>query len=226
MASPPTFRITSGGKDYVERTIGTLTPAFKDDPLYAWLIHQFPVSEHPAVLVKLFHAFFAQGTLNNGIFVEVNDFSCCGLLMPPGTSVENPWTLLQAGLVPALFSIGPGTFKRAIMDYGHRVDPLKHKTFTEQERKSHWYVFIMGTAIDKRRQGLASALIEDLVNRARNDQRPIWLEATTRESLQLYTRHGFKTVGEVVLGKGSVDINGRANKGGSGVTIWSMYWRP
>lgn len=84
----------------------------------------------------------------------------------------------------------------------------------------------MGTAVDRRRQGLASAALQDVMQRARNDGRPVWLEATTRESMQLYTRHGFETVGEVVLGEGAVDAYGQPSKGGQGVTIWCMCWRP
>ncbi|KAJ8127643.1 hypothetical protein O1611_g5993 [Lasiodiplodia mahajangana] len=226
MSSPQTFQLTSSGKEYIDRIIDILTPAFQDDPIYAWLLHHFPLSKHQTVLRKLFGSFFAQASLNGAIFVEVDGFGCCGVFMPPGASIVNPWTLLQAGLIPALFTIGPTTFKRAILDYGSRVEPMLHKTFTKEEQKSHWYVFIMGTATDRRRQGLASAMLEDLMERARNDKRPIWLEATTRESLQLYTRHGFETVGEMVLGRGDVGPDGLPCNGGPGVTIWSMFWRP
>lgn len=103
---------------------------------------------------------------------------------------------------------------------------MLHKTFTKEELKNHWYVFIMGTEVSKRHQGLASALIQNVMERARNDKRPVWLEATTRNSHRLYTRQGFQTVGEVVLGKGQVDSDGLSSKGGPGVTIWAMYWRP
>jgi hypothetical protein len=131
MACVPALPVTSGGKglafthilrsrsaranhtraEYIERTVEVLTPAFQDDPLFAWLMHQYPVSEHQTVLSKLLRGFLTQGSLNTGIFVEVDDFGCCGLFMPPGTSIGNPWTLLQAGLIPALFTIGPKTFK-------------------------------------------------------------------------------------------------------------------
>jgi GNAT superfamily N-acetyltransferase len=103
---------------------------------------------------------------------------------------------------------------------------MLRKAFTKEERKSHWYVFIMATAVSRRRQGLASTLLANVMERARKDKRPVWLEATTRGSRQLYARHGFETVGEVVLGRGDVGSDGLSSKGGSGVTIWSMYWRP
>ncbi|KAI0528329.1 hypothetical protein F5B22DRAFT_31399 [Xylaria bambusicola] len=211
--------------DYIDRITEVLAQAFQDDPLYAWLFHHLPLAEHEDLLPKLFRGYFKQSSLNNSMFLEVDGFGCCGVLMPPGANIKNPRTLLRAGLVPGLFTIGPRTFKRAFFDYGSGVEPMLHKAFTKEEQKSHWYVFMMGTAVGRRRQGLASAMLRDIIDRAGRDKRPVWLEATTRDSLRLYTRHGFQTIGEVVLGKGVVDAAGLPRKGGPGVTIWCMCWR-
>lgn len=100
------------------------------------------------------------------------------------------------------------------------------KAFTKAEQHEHWYVFIMGTAVDKRRQGHASTMLTHMQNRARDDGRPIWLEATTDYSRKLYLKHGFTLVGDVVLGKGKVGQDGLPKKDGEGITIWSMFWRP
>ncbi|KAI1108276.1 hypothetical protein F5Y14DRAFT_436897 [Nemania sp. NC0429] len=61
---------------------------------------------------------------------------------------------------------------------------------------------------------------------ARADKKPVWLEVTTKESLQLYSRHGFETVGEMVFGKGEVGSDGLPSEERPGVSVWSMYWRP
>ncbi|KAI3332851.1 hypothetical protein F4824DRAFT_491259 [Ustulina deusta] len=224
MASQQTFQVTTGGKDYVDRTIQVLTPAFKDDPIYTWLLHHFPLSEHQSVLPKLFCAFLTQGSLNSGLFVEVDDFGCCGLLMPPGAEIENPWTLLQADLIPALFTIGLRSFKRALLDYPGAVE--LEKEFTKEEQENHWYIFIMRINVDQRRRGLAGAFLEAMQGWARRDKRPIWLEATTTLSRDLYLKDGFTAIGEVVVGRGSVGPDGLPKDGGEGVTIWSMCWRP
>lgn len=100
------------------------------------------------------------------------------------------------------------------------------QVFTKDEMKKHWYVFIMGTSVDRRRQGLASALIVGMQNRARVDGRPLWLEATTESSLALYLKHGFQNHGEIILGKEKVGRDGLPKKNGEGIVIWSMSWRP
>ncbi|KUI73595.1 hypothetical protein VM1G_11941 [Cytospora mali] len=53
---------------------------------------------------------------------------------------------------------------------------------------------------------------------ARETGRPIWLEATTESSRELYMKHGFTLVGDVEL------VNGRRSaeegpRGGGGITI-------
>lgn len=103
---------------------------------------------------------------------------------------------------------------------------MKEQAFTKEERKSHWYVFIMGTSADRRRQGLSSALIHDMQEKPKADGRPIWLEATTEASQNLYLKHGFQNHGEIILGKGKVGRDGMLKKAGEGIVIWSMSWRP
>lgn len=117
-----------------------------------------------------------------------------------------------------------------MFDYASATEHMMKKVFTKQEQKNHWYwyVFIMGTAKDRRRQGLANALLVHMQDRCRSEAhgRPIWLEATTEGSRELYLQHGFQIVGDIVLGKGKVGSDGLPQKEGEGVTIWSMVWRP
>lgn len=61
---------------------------------------------------------------------------------------------------------------------------------------------------------------------ATRDGIPIWLEATTRHSMAIYANLGFETIEEIVLGKGKAASNGIEEKGGVGVKIWAMIWRP
>lgn len=116
--------------------------------------------------------------------------------------------------------------QRALLEYAPATEHIKVKAFSKEEQKNHWYVFIMGTAVDSQRQGLASALIKNMQEQARSDGHPIWLEATTETSLRLYLKHGFENHGEIILGKGKVGRDGLPNKGGEGIVIWSMSWRP
>ncbi|CAG9940184.1 unnamed protein product [Clonostachys rosea f. rosea IK726] len=219
-------QIGSGGKELLERTVQILTPAFEDDPVYNWLLCDLPEPKRKAMLQKLLSGFLTQGSLNGGIFIQAENFASCGLFMPPNTSMENVWTLPSAGIFTALWEIGIGCFKRAMVEYNGSVEPLMKKAFTKTEQKEHWYVFIMATDVDRRRKGHASKLLAHLQDRAREGKHPIWLEATTDASRELYLKLGFEVVGDIVLGKGEVRDDGLLKDDGEGITIWSMLWRP
>lgn len=117
-----------------------------------------------------------------------------------------------------------------MFEYATATESMMKDVFTkeEQRNKRYWYVFIMGTAVNRRRQGLANALLVHMQDRCRGeaDGRPIWLEATTELSRELYLKHGFRIVGEIVLGKGKVGSDGLPQNQGEGLKIWSMLWRP
>lgn len=105
------YMLNNPSAERVDRTVQALTLAFHGDPVYTWLLHTFDSSDHDSVRRELLRAFFTQCALNDGIFIEVDNYGSCGLLIPPGAAAENSWTLLQAGIVPALWNIGLGTFK-------------------------------------------------------------------------------------------------------------------
>jgi ribosomal protein S18 acetylase RimI-like enzyme len=93
--------------------------------------------------------------------------------------------------------------------------------------EKYFYVFFVGTRLDCRGRGLASALIRHYQSRATEAQLPIWLEATTAKSRDLYDRLGFEVVEEIVLGQGKVGADGLVVKAkGEGVRVWGMVWRP
>lgn len=55
---------------------------------------------------------------------------------------------------------------------------------------------------------------------------PIWLEATTPESRNLYLSLGFEEIEQIVLGKNKVAADASIQPGGSGISLWAMVWWP
>jgi hypothetical protein len=79
---------------------------------------------------------------------------------------------------------------------------------------------------DSHSPGLSSALIRSFQARATTDNLPIWLEATTAQSRDLYAKLGFKVVEKMVLGKGRAAPDGSEMQDGEGVEVWGMIWWP
>ena len=161
--------------------------------------------------------------LNSAIFQEASDWSSVAVWMPPGKKVDNPFTMLQTGIVQALLKLGFSGIKKMLWDYQGQTEKLKAKELGGQK---FWYLFFIATVVEARGQGLASKVVEGWKSVARKDGVPIWLEATTEHSQKIYAKCGFKVVGEVVLGNGTHAASGIEEKGGPGVKAWGMVWKP
>jgi hypothetical protein len=72
--------------------------------------------------------------------------------------------------------------------------------------------------------GSIAAVIEPFLERAREENVPVWLEATTKQAAKVYSHHGFRLVEEIVVGKGKVDSLGwpTSDGRGEGVTMYPM----
>jgi hypothetical protein len=65
-------------------------------------------AQRSAYLPSYLSALLKAAALNSATFDEANDWASCGVLMPPGKRVDNPWTMLQAGLVGMAWKVGRG----------------------------------------------------------------------------------------------------------------------
>lgn len=57
-------------------------------------------------LGEYFHILMTAATMNHAIFHEIGNWQSCGVLMPPGMTVDNPLTIIQAGFISLLWSVG------------------------------------------------------------------------------------------------------------------------
>lgn len=74
--------------------------------------------------------------------------------------------------------------------------------------------------------GLAKAIIKQYQEMAQKDDTPIWLEASNRQSREVYLKLGFQDVEILTFGKGKVSPEGMRQPGGPGVPVWAMIWWP
>lgn len=107
------------------------------------------------------------------------------------------------------------------------VERVKAKHLTTKEKRRVWYCFIIATVSNRRRQGLASVVLQEMQSLAIADgNRCLWLEASSPEAKKTYEKQGFISVDELVFGAGMFDTTGRMKEGGEGVRCWPMVWRP
>ena len=182
-----------------------------------------------AYLPTYIHSLLRAAMLNDAVFQEANDWSCCAIWMLPGKRVDNPFTMLQAGLFGVLWNIGLGGCKRMLIDFEKQSDACKRKGLRDLDGiplKKYHYLFFIATDFHARGKGIASKVVSRYREKAVEDGLPIWLEATTPKSRDIYIHQGFNVVQEMRLGEGSHAETGDVEKGGAGVPVWAMIWHP
>ncbi|GAP85634.1 putative acyl- N-acyltransferase [Rosellinia necatrix] len=220
-------QISSGGEDRIDKVAGILAAYFHEDPLYTYILHDLAEHERKAFLPKLLRGVVAACVLNGGSIIEVGDWSACGVFMPPGRKPDNVNTLVRAGITSLIWNLGISSAKRLIIEYPAAVDQVIAGVLDKEEiQAGYWYGIIMCTSPGNRQKGLASSLVSYVQDLARIDGRPMWIEAPSEKTAQLYLKLGFEHAGKIIAGRGVVGMDGLAKKGGEGITAWGMIYRP
>jgi hypothetical protein len=84
-----------------------LAPVFETDPVITWLLSSLPsAAARSSYLPTYFRTLLKAAALNDAVFDEIDDWKCCSVLIPPGKRVDNTWTLIPAGLLSVLWTLG------------------------------------------------------------------------------------------------------------------------
>ena len=100
--------------------------------------------------------------------------------------------------------------------------------------RKYYYVHIIVRAPENKTPGAVTALMRWALDRAKEENVPVYLDAINAHARDVYAHFGFKVCGEWVVGRGEVDDRGfwvAPEKGGNGsegvgVKVWSMIWEP
>jgi len=201
-----------------------LSKLFEDDPCITYVLCSMTREQRLAYLPAYFDVLLTAAAMNNATFEEINDWGSCAVMMPPGSRVDNPFTILQSGFISVLWNIGVGGCSRMFSEIVPKSDAAKKKGLKKGEK--YYYLFFIGTQEERKGQGLATAMIQRYQNIAAREGCSIWLESTTPHSMGIYTHLGFETVEAIILGKGKVAPDGTTMQNGDGVGFWAMIWRP
>ncbi|KAL3477647.1 hypothetical protein BJX99DRAFT_225870 [Aspergillus californicus] len=217
--------ITSGLWDHLAPAYSLLSHVFDHDPVLRYIFCDVSDEDFLRCLRPFWRGLFRTALLNGGVIYQVDGWKTAGVLLPPGKSVDNLWMMVPAafGFTGVFWRIGIYGLKRMLRDYSHPVNAAKKRVLEGQE---HYYLFALGTEYEHQRKGLAKALIDSFQQTAWCLERPIWLEATTEHSRDVFLALHFEVAEEITLGENQVAADGRKEPGGPGVTLWAMVWWP
>ncbi|KAK3690827.1 hypothetical protein LTR37_018955 [Vermiconidia calcicola] len=229
MSNDKELKISSAGKGYLPKAAELISRTFTEDPVIKFMLSSLSDEDRLAYMPTYMHTLLKAATLNDGLIQEANDWCCCAVWMPPGKRVDNIFTMIPAGILGCFWKNGVAGIRRMLLDFGSQSDACKQKYLRDSKGnpvKRHHYLYFIATDLHARGQGLASKMIARWQEKALEDGLPIWLEATTPRSRDIYARRGFKVVEEMRVGKGTHVESGTMEEGGNGVPLWAMIWWP
>lgn len=168
----------------INSTAAVAARAFADDPMFTFI---FPAADQRP---RLLRRFFAAGLRYGVLFGRVDttdDGAGTALWLTPGQTDITPGRMIRSGMALLPLTLGMGAFRRflAFVSYGDRVH-------SELMREPHWYLLNLAVDPQRQRQGIGSALIEPVLQRADHERQLCYLETNNPANLPFYARHGFE----------------------------------
>jgi GNAT superfamily N-acetyltransferase len=154
----------------------THTAAFRDDPVWRWLVPDARRWRRgiPRVfrITALDH--LATTWVTNGV-------TSAAVWAPPGHRVDRWREALHGPGQLAVFR------SRALV--GMRLQEAMRKV---HPREPHWYLYLLGTDPDHQGKGHGSAVIQPVLDRCDEEGLPAYLESSKEANIPFYRRHGFE----------------------------------
>jgi ribosomal protein S18 acetylase RimI-like enzyme len=186
----------------VPRLAQALASAFQDDPVIAWV---FPDEHRRRAVLAAFMAFRLRKLAfpHDQVWMTAGGAAAAVWLPPPGR-----WQLSRAQRLRLL----PPLVRFLGLRTASVLAGLERMEARHPQDRSHWYLFILGTEPAAQGQGLASALLDQMLARVDADGMPVYLESSNERNLAWYGRHGFEVTNELVIP--------------GGPRIWPMWREP
>jgi len=183
-----------------------LARAFHDDPHWSWVL---PCESRRAQVMPWFMQAWAKYCRKRGqVYTTEGKVEGAALWVPPGEYPLSLAGMMLAGLMLVPLKFGRPAFGRLMssLSYYERL----HKRDVPPR---HWYLATLGVAPSCQGQGIGSALVRPVLERADAEGLFCYLETEKERNLLFYRRHGFEVAAEDDLPDG-------------GPHFWTMTRKP
>ncbi len=167
-----------------------LSSAFFEDPLQRYV---FPdENERKERSIIHFSAVLQYGLLFGEVYTA-NHSEGAVVWLRPGETKVTPEKAQQGGLADLPQTIGEAPFTRfiSVLDYADQF----HK---QDMKEAHWYTMVLGVDPSFQGKGYGSALLSPILDEAKINNIPVYLETAQPKNISFYKHMGFDMVREVV----------------------------
>lgn len=127
-----------------------------------------------------------------GVVERTPRFEAVALWLPPGRSI-GLWPVVKSGFASARFAVTPPFPNMRRMMATLRAFDESHK---RQMPDPHWYLMALGVDPAHQHRGHGSEAVRWGIQRADEDNRPIYLETETDANAGFYEKLGFEVLDE------------------------------
>jgi GNAT superfamily N-acetyltransferase len=168
--------------------VGVLSEAFFADRIFRWIV---PDDEQRRRCGHLFYEVLVEAFWRDGEIWVAGAGKGAALWLPPGGSLVPPAD--AETLAARLLATTGGAESTARMAELFAALDAHHPT------EPCWYLNFMGIDPAAQGQGLGSALLASALGQADQEGMPAYLEASSPQNRKLYERHGYETMGELIV---------------------------
>jgi ribosomal protein S18 acetylase RimI-like enzyme len=184
----------------IRSAIEVLGSAFKDDPVFcAFAFKDERRRLHSIEWMSRLMLNYARH--DNAVYTTGRDLKGVAIWLPPDRFPLNNLRLLQVGGYALPFQLQLTKLPRFISIF-LKIEAL-HKIHAA---RSHWYLMMLGVGPAYQNQGVGSALIQPILDKADRENMPCYLETSTAAAVRFYQRHGFKVVETIDLAPEQIQI--------------------
>lgn len=135
--------------------------------------------------------------------------NCRGLAcwLPPPRAVPTFWRQVRSGMLALPWHFGLGGFRKLTA-----YDDVARKLHHDHASMPHWYLAAIGVEPEFQGQGIGSALMRPMLERADRDGVHCWLDTHQEQNVRLYERHGFEVSERVELPSHPIPVYGMLRK--------------
>ena len=175
-----------------------LARAFTRDPYFSWITGDAP--ERNLRMRMGWTGILRHAAAGLRETWTTDDLAGVAIWLPPGRGASSFVDSLR--MIPALARL---TGWRRLREVSAAAELLEHRRRAHAPTP-HWYLSALGVDPERQGQGVGTALLRLVLDRADAVGRPAYLETATGRNVLLYERHGFEVVEELILPR--TDIRG------------------
>ena len=181
-------------KDQLGKGGEVLARAFHTNPMFMWMLKD--ERSRPRKLGWFMKAAAKIGDNDGEVYTTSGSVDGAAIWLPPGKTTLSIGQLIGVGFLEAPVRWGIGPFLK-FMKLMNRFEHL-HK---EAMPDDHWYLMVIGVDPPRQGQGIGSALLAPVLQKADAAALPCYLETDKPEDVVFYEKHGFAVLVKDQLAK-------------------------